>query len=375
MREIISGGNELVAMGAIDAGCMFYGGYPITPSSDVMHEMSVLLPPKGGNFIQMEDELSGISVSLGASMSGVKSMTGSSGPGISLKAEQIGLGYMAEIPLVIVNVMRTGPSTGMPTRVSQGDINFSKHPTHGDYKSISLAPGTLDEAYTETIRAFNLAEKYMQPVFLLMDETIGHMYGKAMLPEIKDIEVVKRREFSGDPKDYQPYGVGESESAILNPFFKGYKYHVTGLHHGPIGFPTEDEVAGGKLLDRLFNKVEHNLDDICSNEELNLEGADIAIISYGSTTLAVKEAFNLMEQNGGIGKKVGLFRPRTIWPSPHKRLKQIGESYKKILVVELNKGQYLEEIERILGRKVEFLGKANGRTIEPSEIINKLKSM
>ena len=172
MREVISGGNELVAKAAIDVGCRFYGGYPITPSSDIMHEMSVLLPQYGGKFIQMEDEISGISVSLGASMSGVKAMTGSSGPGISLKVEQIGLAFMAEIPLVIADVMRSGPSTGMPTRVAQGDINFLKHPTHGDFKSVAIAPGNLEESYTQTVRAFNLAEELMTPVFLMMDETI-----------------------------------------------------------------------------------------------------------------------------------------------------------------------------------------------------------
>lgn len=375
MREVISGGNELVALGAIDAGCRFYGGYPITPSSDVMHEMAHLLPKHGGNFIQMEDEISGISVALGASMSGVKAMTGSSGPGISLKAEQIGLGYMAEIPLVIVNVMRLGPSTGMPTRVGQGDVAFAKHPTHGDYKSISLAPGTLDEAYTETIRAFNLAEEFMQPVFLLLDETLGHMYGKTMLPDLEDVykNNKTRCEFSGDPKDYKPYGVGANEPAILNPFFKGYRYHITGLHHGAIGFPTENAQEGQALIDRLFNKVESRADYISNNEELYLDDAEIAIISYGSATLAIKEALHELRKDSSI--KAGLFRIITLWPSPEKELKKIGEKYKKILMVELNKGQYREEVERILGRKVDFFGRANGRTIAPNEIIEKLKSM
>lgn len=374
MREIISGGNELVAIGAIDAGCKFYGGYPITPSSDVMHEMSVALPNNEGNFIQMEDEISGISVAIGASMSGVKSMTGSSGPGISLKAEQIGLAYMMEVPLVIVNVMRLGPSTGMPTRVGQGDINFSKNPSHGDYKSIALAPGTLEEAYTECVRAFNLAEEFMQPVFLLLDETVGHMYGKALLPDLEEIQrnIKNRRVFEGDPKDYKPYGVKEDEPAILNPFFKGYRYHLTGLHHGPVGFPTEDAVLGQKLIDRLFNKVESREDYICSNEEIDINKAEILIIAYGSATLSIKEAMNEIKNSN---LKVGLFRPRTIWPSPSKRIKELGEKFKKILVVELNKGQYLEEIERILGRKVEFLGRANGRAIPPNEIINKLRLM
>ena len=175
MREVISTGNALVAKAAIECGCNFFGGYPITPSSEIAHEMSVLLPKQRGTFIQMEDEISGISVALGAAMSGAKAMTASSGPGISLKSEQIGLGFIAEIPLVIVNVMRGGPSTGLPTRVAQGDILQAKSPSHGDICSLAVAPGSISEIYTETIRAFNLANRFSTPVFLLLDETIGHM--------------------------------------------------------------------------------------------------------------------------------------------------------------------------------------------------------
>ncbi|CBG39735.1 2-oxoglutarate synthase subunit alpha [Helicobacter mustelae] len=374
MREIISGGNELVAKAAIEVGCKFYGGYPITPSSDIMHELSVALPQNGGRFIQMEDEISGISVALGASMSGTKSMTGSSGPGISLKVEQIGYGFMAEIPLVIANVMRSGPSTGMPTRVAQGDINFMKNPSHGDFKAVAVAPGTLEEAYTETIRAFNLAETLMTPVFLLMDETIGHMYGKAKIPDLKEVQksIKNRATFDGDPKDYTPYGVGSNDPAVLNPFFKGYRYHITGLHHGPIGFPTEDAKMGQALIDRLFAKIESRIEEITHIETKDLEGAEIAIIAYGSASLAVKEA---MAELKGKGKKVGLFRPITLWPSPAKQLKELGDKFEKILVIELNKGQYLEEIERIMQRRVTFFGKADGRSISPHEIIAKIEEM
>ena len=223
MREVISTGNALVAKAAIECGCNFFGGYPITPSSEIAHEMSVLLPKNGGTFIQMEDEISGISVALGAAMSGAKAMTASSGPGISLKSEQIGLGFIAEIPLVIVNVMRGGPSTGLPTRVAQGDILQAKSPSHGDICSLAVAPGNISEIYTETIRAFNLANRFSTPVFLLLDETIGHMQGKAFLPEVSELKIEPRREFKGDPKDYKPYEAKEDEPATLNPFFKGYR--------------------------------------------------------------------------------------------------------------------------------------------------------
>jgi 2-oxoglutarate ferredoxin oxidoreductase subunit alpha len=256
-REVISSGNALVAKAAVDCGCKFFGGYPITPSSEIAEDLSSLLPKNGGKFIQMEDEIGGICVALGASMSGTKSMTASSGPGISLKAEQIGYSFIAEVPLVIVNVMRGGPSTGLPTRVSQADIGQAKYPTHGDFSSISLCPGSLEEAYTETIRAFNIAEKYMTPVFVLLDETLGHMHGKAILPDLADVEksIVKRAEFTGDPKDYKPYAAAPTEPAVLNPFFKGYHYHVTGLHHGDMGFPTEDGAACEYNIERLTNKI------------------------------------------------------------------------------------------------------------------------
>lgn len=374
MREMISEGNELVALAAIDAGCKFFGGYPITPSSEIAHNMSVLLPKNDGVFIQMEDEIGGISVAIGASMGGAKSLTASSGPGISLKAEQIGYAFMAEIPLVIVDVMRGGPSTGLPTRVSQGDVSFVKSPTHGDYKSIVLCPGSLNEAYTQTIKAFNLAEELMTPVFLLLDETLGHMHGKAVLPDIEDVKktIKNRRKFEGDPKDYQPYKVGSDESAILNPFFSGYKYHITGLTHGYSGFPTEDEKLSGELLHRLFNKIESKSSIIDGYEEYMLDDADILLITYGSVSLSAKEAIKELRNNG---IKIGMFRPTTLWPSPQQKLAELGKRFEKILVVELNLGQYIKEIERVMKKDVKFFGKANGRAISPNEIINEVRGL
>lgn len=373
-REFISSGNELVAHAAIDAGCRFFGGYPITPSSEVAHEMSVLLPQENGAFIQMEDEIAGISVALGASMSGTKAMTATSGPGISLKAEQIGLSFMAEVPLVIVNVMRGGPSTGLPTRVAQGDVAQAAHPSHGDFQSIALCPGSLEEAYTETIRAFNLAEKFMTPVFLLLDETLGHMHGKAIVPDLEEIQksIVNRRVFSGDKKDYKPYGVAQDEPAILNPFFQGYRYHITGLHHGPTGFPTEDAVLSQNLIDRLFNKILSKKSEIVTYEEYCLEDAEILLIAYGSTSRSAKEAVDRLRKEG---VKVGLFRPITLWPSPKEELEKLGKRFDKILVAELNKGQYVVEVEHSMKKEVQLLAKANGRPLSPIEIANKVKEL
>lgn len=373
-RELISSGNELVAHAAIDVGCKFFGGYPITPSSEVAHEMSVMLPQENGAFIQMEDEIGGISVALGASMSGVKSMTATSGPGISLKSEQIGLSFMAEIPLVIVNVMRGGPSTGLPTRVAQGDIAQAANPTHGDYQSIALCPGSLEEAYTETVRAFNLAEKFMTPVFLLLDETLGHMHGKAIVPDLCEVQksIINRKEYTGDKGSYKPYGVADDEPAVLNPFFKGYRYHITGLHHGPTGFPTEDAVLSQKLIDRLFNKILSKKDEIVIYEEYKLEDAETLLIAYGSTSRSAKEAVDRLREEG---KKVGLFRPITLWPSPKEELAELGRRFNKILVAELNKGQYAKEVEHSMKKDVTLLAKANGRPLSPIEIINKIKEL
>ncbi|DAB37922.1 MAG: 2-oxoglutarate synthase subunit alpha [Sulfuricurvum sp. RIFOXYD2_FULL_44_160] len=380
-REVISTGNELSALGAFDAGCMFFGGYPITPSSEVMHEMSDLLPTVGGKFIQMEDEIAGISVALGASMAGTKSMTATSGPGISLKAEQIGLAFIAEVPLVIVNVMRGGPSTGLPTRVSQADIGQAQYPTHGDYASITLCAGSLEECYTQTVRGFNLAERYMTPVFVLLDETVGHMHGKAMLPDLEEVKasIVNRKRYDGKPEDYRPYDVPMNTPAVLNPMFEGYRFHFTGLHHGPTGFPTEDAAQCQFNIERLVGKINtiaaenDGLDDEADYEEFMMEDAEVCMIAYGSISRGAKEAVMKL-RNDGI--KAGLFRPIVLWPSPAKKLKEIGQKFDKIFVTELNMGQYLKEIERVTGRSdFTTLLKANGRPIAPLEMVAKVKEM
>lgn len=374
-REVISTGNELSALAAADAGCKFFGGYPITPSSEVMHEMSDLMPERGGVCIQMEDEIAGVACAIGASMSGVRSMTATSGPGISLKAENLGLAQMAEVPLVVVNVMRGGPSTGLPTRVSQGDVAQAKNPSHGDYKSITLCAGNLAECYTETVRAFNLADRFMQPVFVLLDETIGHMHGKAMLPTVEEVQagIKTRKVFTGDPKDYRPYGVAQDEPAVLNPMFQGYRYHFTGLHHDAKGFPTEEIETCRLLIERLFNKVEAHQDEIDLYEEFMMEDAEVLIIAYGSVSLAAKEAIRHLR---AAGIKAGLFRPITLWPSPAVRIKHWTDKIKKVLCVELNIGQYRDEIQRASSRlDIEGLFKVNGRAISPYEIVEKVKGM
>jgi len=381
-REVISTGNELAAIAAVDAGAKFFGGYPITPSSEIMHVSSDLLPKVGGTAIQMEDEIAGISAALGASITGVKSYTATSGPGISLKAEQIGLGFIAEVPLVIFNVMRGGPSTGLPTRVSQADIGQAQYPTHGDYASITLCAGSLTECYTQSVRAFNLAEKYMTPVFMLLDETIGHMHGKAILPDIKEIQAtnVDREQFDGSQEDYKPYDVPMNKPAVINKMFQGYKHHVTGLHHGSEGFPTEDAEQCEFNIERLVGKINtvaaqnNGLDDLPDYEEYRMEDAEVCVVAYGSIGLGAYEA---VEKLRSEGIKAGMFRPIVLWPSPAKKIAEIGEKFKdKIFVTELNMGQYSREIERIIKRNdFTTLLKANGRPIAPAEMVAKVKEM
>ena len=374
-REIISTGNELAAIAAVDAGCLFFGGYPLTPSSEVMHVISDLLPAKGGVAIQMEDEIGGICAVIGAAMVGQRALTATSGPGMSLKAEQLGLAQMAEVPLVCVNVMRGGPSTGLPTRVSQGDILQSKNPSHGDYKSITFCAGSLAECYTEVVRAFNVADRFMQPVIVLLDETIGHMHGKAILPTVEDVEagIVPRKTFDGAPEEYFPYQCEHDAPAVLNPMYTGYRYHFTGLHHDKNGFPTEEIETCRKLIQRLEDKVALHEDEVESYEEFMMDDAEVMIVAYGSVSLAAKESIRHLR---AAGIKAGLFRPITIWPSPAAKIKEHTDRIANVIVVELNIGQFHSEVQRASSRlDIEGLFKVNGRPISPHEIVSKVKEV
>ena len=374
-REVISTGNELAAIAAVDAGCKFFGGYPLTPSSEVMHVISDLLPKIGGTAIQMEDEIAGICCVIGAAMAGDRALTATSGPGVSLKAENLGLAQMTEVPLVLINVMRGGPSTGLPTRVSQGDVLQAKNPSHGDYKSITLCAGSLAECYTETVRAFNLADRFMQPVIVLLDETIGHMHGKAVIPTAETVkeEIVPRKSFDGPAEEYFPYECEPDEPAVLNQMFTGYRYHFTGLHHDKNGFPTEEIETCRKLIQRLEDKVAMHEDELESYEEFMMDDADVMLVAYGSVSLAAKETIRNLRAEG---IKAGLFRPITLWPSPATKMKEYTDKIKNVLVVELNIGQYHSEVQRATARlDIDGLFKVNGRAISPQEIASKVKEL
>ena len=364
-------GNEACVEGAIAAGMKFFAGYPITPSTEVMEKSAEMLPKVEGKFIQMEDEIAGIAAAIGGSIAGSKSMTATSGPGFSLKMENLGYAVIAEIPLVVVNVQRNGPSTGLPTSPSQGDMMQAKWGTHGDHPVIALSPSTVQECYTLTARAFNLAEKYRMPVLFMLDEVVGHMREKVVLDTTLIEEIVDRAKPAKDDASYLPYGVsGDELVPKMSSFGEGHRYHITGLVHDETGFPTNSTKVADKLMTRLMDKVEKNKDDIIQYEEYMIEDAEYVIFSYGSTARSSKQAVMDLREKG---IKAGLFRAITIWPFPEDRIRELAQKSKGILVAEMNLGQMVLEVERIANGScpVKLMGKGNGEFISPDEIVEK----
>ncbi len=364
-------GNHLVAEAAIRAGCRFFAGYPITPSSEVAEYMAWKLPQVGGTFIQMEDEIASMGAVIGASLAGVKSMTATSGPGFSLKQENLGFACIAEVPVVVLNVMRGGPSTGLPTHPSQMDVMQARWGTHGDHWVIALAPAYMDEIFRGTVRAFNLAEKYRVPVILLLDEILGHMHEGYEIPD--DIEIIDRAKPDVPPEEYYPYDDSKGDVPPLAPFFTGYRYNVTGLNHDKSGFPTTNPELIQRDMERQRRKLYANLDDILWYDEYKLDDAEVALIAFGSMGRSAQVAVDLAREQG---IKVGLFRPITLWPFPEEKVAKIAEQVDTILVPEMNMGQLILEVERCAGgkAKVEGVNKVGGLPIEPPEILEAIKA-
>jgi len=365
-------GNEACVEGALAAGMKFYAGYPITPSTEIAERSAIRLPQVGGKFIQMEDEIAGIAAALGASVAGLKSMTATSGPGFSLKQENIGYACIAEIPLVIVDVQRSGPSTGLPTSPSQGDYMQAKWGTHGDHPVIAISPASVQETYNLAVRCFNLAEKYRTPVIFLMDEIIGHLREGCELIPAEELEIVNRGDHNVTG---MPYAVSEGNYVPeFACFGEGEHYNVTGLFHDVDGFPTNNNEIARNAEQRLMDKIDMNLDDILDWEEVGTEDADVAILCYGGTTRAAKGA---IEQAEAEGLKVGLFRPITVWPFPDKAVEELSKKVKHIVVAEHNYGQMLGEVKRVAKDNctVDFIGKIDGTTLTPADILNKVKEV
>jgi len=362
--KLISG-NHACALGAIAAGCRFFAGYPITPSSEIAERLARRLPEVDGVFVQMEDEIASMAAVIGASMGGVKAMTATSGPGFSLKQENIGYAAGAEVPCVIVNVMRGGPSTGMPTRPSQADIMQARWGSHGDYPIIVITPASVSEIYSETIRAFDLAEQCRSPVVLLYDQVIAQLSETVALSGAAHRNV-ERKWASGPRAAYKPYdGGGDGIPAMARPG-AGFRTHTTGLTHGEDGFPTQNPEAVTRNLSRLFSKLERHRDLIDSFEALHCDDADVVIVAIG---IGARAAIRAVETCRAQGLRVGLFRPITFWPFPEKQLRQAAAKARAVLVPEMNTGQLRLVVERVLaGVPVEGIHLFSGEAIAPVDI-------
>ncbi len=368
-EEFFIQGNEACAKGAITAGCRFFAGYPITPSTEVAETLARELPKVGGSFVQMEDEIASAGAIIGGSWGGAKSMTATSGPGISLMQENIGYAFMSETPIVIVDVQRGSPSTAQPTMAAQGDMMQARWGSHGDYEPIALSPSSVQEFFDFTIKAFNLAEEYRCPVFVMADEVIGHMREKIVVED--DIEIVARKR-PEKSDDYLPFENIENGTTPMPAFGDGFNIHVTGLTHDERGYPdTNNPETHDKLIQRICDKVLNNKDKICSVKSKDCEDADVIVVSYGGPVRSVIEA---VAKARADGKKVGYVKIDTPWPFPDEQLKELTANANDIIVVEMNLGQMYYEVDRVCKRDahVHLMGKIGGLLPTPDEILEQI---
>lgn len=368
-------GNEAIAYGALAAGCRFFGGYPITPSSEIAEIMAEELPKVNGRFIQMEDEIAGMAAVIGASIAGLKSLTATSGPGFSLKQENLGLAYMAEIPVVLVDVMRGGPSTGLPTKIAQQDVMQARWGTHGDHGTICYSPASVQECYDITVKAFNAAERYRQPVLILSDEVLGHMREKVVMKKLDPTQLVNRKRPNVVPEKFIPYLADPKDDLpCMASFGDGYRWHVTGLTHNDWGFPTNNPEEIEKKMKRLMRKIDRFRDDIVEYETAFTDDAEILVLAYGSVARSSLSAVNEARSRG---IKAGFFRPVTLWPFPDKEVEKLARKIKTIIVPELNCGQMVLEVERVVhGRsKVVAQSLVDGELFKPDQIFKVIEEV
>lgn len=377
MKTIMQGtffwqGNEACTEGAIIAGCRFFAGYPITPASEIAEHMAKRLPQVGGIATQMEDEMASIGAVVGASWAGVKAMTATSGPGFSLMQEFIGYAFMTETPCVIVDVQRSGPSTGQATKCGQGDVMQSRWGTHGDYSAIVLSPNSVQEMFTLTIRAFNLAENYRTPVILLADETTAHMREQTTVPPIESIKTINRRKPRAEEKAF----FGLDEIPPMPAVGEGFNVVVTGSTHNEYGIRfTSSPIVHRRLVERLNNKIKNHVDEIADFESYNIDECQIGIVSYGCTSRAIREVVENVEK---MGIKTGYIRLKTLWPFPERTIRKLAESAEKIIVPEMNLKQIFYEVERAANglAKIIPLNKiGGGELITPEELLSKVEEM
>jgi len=365
-------GNTACAEGAIAAGCTFFAGYPITPASEILERIANRFPEIHGSYLQMEDELASITAILGASWAGRKAMTATSGPGFSLMMENYGLGLMTETPCVIANVMRGGPSTGLPTKVAQGDVMQTRWGTHGDVGVIVLVPSSPQEMFDLTIEAFNMSEKYRLPVIVLSDEMVSHMTEKVEIPPKEELNIIDRKKPKDPPSEFLPFCPDEDLVPPMANAGEGYSVHVTGLTHDEEGHPSVDEKTQNRLVTRLIDKIRKNADDILKYDEYKTDDADMIIVAYGSVYRAATEAVDMARDQG---YKVGLLRPITIWPFPEERIYDLARNgTKTFLVAEINFGQIVFEVERCTAgsAKTYLAPKMGGSIHTPEEIMERI---
>ncbi len=371
-ERVLLQGSEACVRGALAAGCRFYAGYPITPATEIMELMSRMLPQAGGVFIQMEDEIAGIGATIGGSLGGLKAMTATSGPGFSLMQEHISFAAMAEVPCVIVNVMRGGPSTGLPTRPMQGDVMQARWGAHGDHPILVVAPSSAYEFFDLTVKAFNLAERYRSPVIVLADEIVAHTRESVVLPPLAEIEIEDRVKPTVPPEWYSPYRDPGTGIPPMAAFGEGYRFHVTGLMHDINGFPTQRQDETQELMMRLFNKISKDFHLLQWYDSYYDEGAEITVIAYGSVARSALRAVKMARDKG---LPVGLLKLKMLWPFMRRTVMQYLESSRKVIVAEMNMGQLSREVKRVNQGKCEVLtlNKIDGQMITPSEILAKVE--
>jgi len=376
-RSLLTGahfmnGDVACAEGAIAAGCRFFAGYPITPATEIAEHLSQRMPEFGGIYIQMEDEIASMAAVLGASYAGLKAMTATSGPGFSLMQENIGLAVMTETPCVIVDIMRGGPSTGQPTLPGQQDVMQARWGSHGDYATVALAPSSVQEMFDLTLEAFNLAETYRVPAMLLGDEIVAHMYEKLVIPPPDKLRIVNRKRPNVPREEYMPFKPDEDLVPPMACFGEGYHFHASGLTHDERGYPqTSSSEAQQKLVTRLCNKIRKNEDKIIRVEETMLDDADVAVVAYG---IVARSALSAVRKAREKGIKAGLLRLITLWPFPERRVAQLAEQTKAIVVPEMNCGQMVLEVERKAKETpVAFLSKLGEEPHTPLEILEEIR--
>jgi len=376
-RGVITGvyfalGDTACAEGAIAAGCRFFAGYPITPATEVAEHMARRLPEVGGVYLQMEDEIASMAAVIGASYSGVKSMTSTSGPGFSLMQENIGLAVMTETPCVIVNVMRGGPSTGQPTKTGQQDIMQAKWGSHGDYEIIAFAPSSVQEMFDLTIQAFNVSEEFRCPAFIMADEIVGHLRERLSIPKPEDVHLTERKKPEQSPEAYAPFRPDPDLIPPMACFGEGYRFYATGLTHDEMGRPQTDNAEEQmKLVQRLCDKIRRNRDRIVRAERIMLDDAKVCVIAYGSVARSALAAVNRARTQG---LKAGLLRLITLWPFAEKEIEEIADEIDRIIVAEMNCGQIVREVERRADhRKITFVPRLGEAPHTPEEILANIR--